>query len=158
MKFVFFCSYIVQSILVSQHKMLKLQLKFKNNFHIILLIFFFFRFGLIILPHVGIFYVLIFWSFDRNQTRALRYDVRGALYDLKPHEAPPGGYGNRLEYLTSEEQRAEQLCEEERYLYLYHNAEEEILYQGKLVQLPHRTNFCSINDLFYSVRQNQNKN
>ena len=58
--------------------------------------------------------------------------MRGALYDLKPHEPPPGGYGNRLDYLSAEEQRAEMLCEEERYLFLYHNEEEHILQQGKL--------------------------
>jgi len=60
-----------------------------------------------------------------------RYDVRGALCELAPHEAPPGGYGNRLEYLSAEEQRAEQLCEEERYLFLYNNEEELRLRQGE---------------------------
>ncbi|XP_053951980.1 protein suppressor of white apricot [Anastrepha ludens] len=58
-----------------------------------------------------------------------RYDVRGALSDLAPYEPPPGGYGNRLDYLSAEEQRAEQLCEEERYLYLYNNEEDHILRQ-----------------------------
>ncbi|XP_017465572.1 PREDICTED: protein suppressor of white apricot isoform X2 [Rhagoletis zephyria] len=58
-----------------------------------------------------------------------RYDVRGALSELAPHEPPPGGYGNRLDYLSAEEQRAEQLCEEERYLYLYNNEEDHILRQ-----------------------------
>lgn len=61
--------------------------------------------------------------------------MRGALYDLSPYEAPPGGYGNRLDYLTAEEQRAEQLCEEERYLFLYKNEEQHILHQGKLRQM-----------------------
>ncbi|XP_017006601.2 protein suppressor of white apricot isoform X3 [Drosophila takahashii] len=66
---------------------------------------------------------LIPWMGDVN-LKIDRYDVRGALCELAPHEAPPGGYGNRLEYLTAEEQRAEQLCEEERYLFLYNNEEE----------------------------------
>ncbi|XP_043660862.1 protein suppressor of white apricot isoform X1 [Drosophila teissieri] len=66
---------------------------------------------------------LIPWMGDVN-LKIDRYDVRGALCELAPHEAPPGGYGNRLEYLSAEEQRAEQLCEEERYLFLYNNEEE----------------------------------
>ncbi|KAI9589135.1 protein suppressor of white apricot [Glossina fuscipes] len=75
---------------------------------------------------------LIPWMGDHN-LKIDRYDVRGALYDLTPYEPPPGGYGNRLDYLTPEEQRAEQLCEEERYLFLYNdeldfitNQEEEL--------------------------------
>ncbi|XP_017067592.1 protein suppressor of white apricot isoform X2 [Drosophila eugracilis] len=66
---------------------------------------------------------LIPWMGDVN-LKIDRYDVRGALCELAPHEVPPGGYGNRLEYLSAEEQRAEQLCEEERYLFLYNNEEE----------------------------------
>jgi hypothetical protein len=57
-----------------------------------------------------------------------RYDVRGTLHDLTPHEPPPGGYTNRLDYLSPAEQRAEQLCEEERYYSLYRNEVEEELY------------------------------
>ncbi|XP_032580619.1 protein suppressor of white apricot isoform X3 [Drosophila sechellia] len=72
---------------------------------------------------------LIPWMGDVN-LKIDRYDVRGALCELAPHEAPPGGYGNRLEYLSAEEQRAEQLCEEERYLFLYNNEEELRLRQG----------------------------
>ncbi|XP_059622143.1 protein suppressor of white apricot isoform X2 [Phlebotomus argentipes] len=53
------------------------------------------------------------------------YDVRATLNDLKVYEAPPGGYTNRLDYLSPAEQRAEQLCEEERYFSLYHNEREE---------------------------------
>ncbi|KAH8339584.1 hypothetical protein KR074_012283 [Drosophila pseudoananassae] len=71
---------------------------------------------------------LIPWMGDVN-LKIDRYDVRGALCELTPHEAPPGGYGNRLEYLSAEEQRAEQLCEEERYLFLYNNEEELRLQQ-----------------------------
>ncbi|KAL7742555.1 hypothetical protein ACLKA6_004001 [Drosophila palustris] len=71
---------------------------------------------------------LIPWMGDVN-LKIDRYDVRGALCELSTYEAPPGGYGNRLEYLSSEEQRAEQLCEEERYLFLYNNEEELRLQQ-----------------------------
>lgn len=60
-----------------------------------------------------------------------RYDVRGALTDISRYEAPAGGYDNRLDYLTPEEQRAEQLCEQERYYSLYNNDVEEELYKGK---------------------------
>lgn len=59
-----------------------------------------------------------------------RYDVRATLSDLTPYEAPPGGYSNRLEGLTPAEQKAEQLCEEERYYSLYRNEIEEEVYQG----------------------------
>ncbi|KAH8259948.1 hypothetical protein KR044_005172 [Drosophila immigrans] len=71
---------------------------------------------------------LIPWMGDVN-LKIDRYDVRGALCELASYEAPPGGYGNRLEYLTADEQRAEQLCEEERYLFLYNNEEELRLQQ-----------------------------
>lgn len=47
-----------------------------------------------------------------------RYDVRGALYDLSEVEA--GGGGDRLEGL-SEQERAKEMCEYERYLALYHD-------------------------------------
>lgn len=60
-----------------------------------------------------------------------RYDARGALHDLAPYEPPPGGYQNRLEGLTAAEQKAEQLCEEERYYSLYNNEVEEEMYQGR---------------------------
>ncbi|XP_065723832.1 protein suppressor of white apricot isoform X3 [Drosophila suzukii] len=75
---------------------------------------------------------LIPWMGDVN-LKIDRYDVRGALCELAPHEAPPGGYGNRLEYLSAEEQRAEQLCEEERYLFLYNNEEELRLRQERVL-------------------------
>lgn len=61
-----------------------------------------------------------------------RYDVRATLSDLAPYEAPPGGYDNRLEYLSPAEQKAEQLCEEERYYSLYRNEIVEEVYQGIL--------------------------
>ncbi|XP_070853387.1 protein suppressor of white apricot isoform X5 [Drosophila suzukii] len=78
---------------------------------------------------------LIPWMGDVN-LKIDRYDVRGALCELAPHEAPPGGYGNRLEYLSAEEQRAEQLCEEERYLFLYNNEEELRLRQVPIKSIP----------------------
>lgn len=60
-----------------------------------------------------------------------RYDVRANLTDLSIYEAPPGGYTNRIGDLTSAEQRAEQLCEEERYFSLYNNDLDEEMYHGK---------------------------
>ncbi|XP_039448786.1 protein suppressor of white apricot [Culex pipiens pallens] len=71
---------------------------------------------------------LIPWSGD-NQLKIDRYDARGALHDLSQHEPPIGGYGNRLDCLAPAEQRAEQLCEEERYYSLYANEVEEEIYQ-----------------------------
>uniref|UniRef100_A0A182N6D2 SURP motif domain-containing protein n=1 Tax=Anopheles dirus TaxID=7168 RepID=A0A182N6D2_9DIPT len=71
---------------------------------------------------------LIPWMGD-NQLKIDRYDARGALHDLSPYEPPPGGYQDRLEGLTAAEQRAEQLCEEERYYSLYNNEVEEEMYQ-----------------------------
>ncbi len=67
-----------------------------------------------------------------------RYDVRATLSDLHPYEAPSGGYTNRLDYLTPAEQRAEQLCEEERYRSLYDNDVDEELYRGKFLLCPIR--------------------
>lgn len=69
----------------------------------------------------------------RNTAR--RYDARGALHDLSQHEPPTGGYGNRLDCLAPAEQRAEQLCEEERYYSLYANEVEEEIYQGEGFEL-----------------------
>lgn len=60
----------------------------------------------------------------------IRYDVRAAISDLAQYEPPPGGYDNRLDYLSAAEQRAEQLCEEERYFSLFNNDFEEELYKG----------------------------
>lgn len=74
--------------------------------------------------------------------------MRGALYDLTPYEAPPGGYENRLESLTADERKAEQLCEEERYLFLYKNEEDIITQQGKLAQ-----RMCAV--LVLNVLQNE---
>uniref|UniRef100_A0A182YIC0 Inositol oxygenase n=1 Tax=Anopheles stephensi TaxID=30069 RepID=A0A182YIC0_ANOST len=71
---------------------------------------------------------LIPWMGD-NQLKIDRYDARGALHDLSPYEPPPGGYQDRLEGLTAAEQKAEQLCEEERYYSLYNNEVEEEMFQ-----------------------------
>nr|XP_019540201.2 protein suppressor of white apricot [Aedes albopictus] len=71
---------------------------------------------------------LIPWMGD-NQLKIDRYDARGALHDLSQHEPPLGGYGNRFDCLPPAEQRAEQLCEEERYYSLYANEVEEEIEQ-----------------------------
>ncbi|XP_055305495.1 protein suppressor of white apricot [Sitodiplosis mosellana] len=71
---------------------------------------------------------LIPWMGD-NTLKIDRYDVRAALTDINQYEAPPGGYDNRLDYLSPAEQRAEQLCEEERYYSLHNNDFEEELYK-----------------------------
>lgn len=71
---------------------------------------------------------LIPWMGD-NSLKIDRYDARGALHDLSQHEPPIGGYGNRVDCLAPAEQRAEQLCEEERYYSLYANEVEEEIYQ-----------------------------
>lgn len=55
------------------------------------------------------------------------------MTDISQHEPPPGGYDNRMDYLSAAEQKAEQLCEEERYISLYNNDIEEELYQGKKI-------------------------
>lgn len=60
--------------------------------------------------------------------------MRATLNDLKMYEAPPGGYTNRLDYLSAAEQKAEQLCEEERYYSLYHNEREEEYQQGRIFE------------------------
>ncbi|CAD7086754.1 unnamed protein product [Hermetia illucens] len=80
---------------------------------------------------------LIPWMGD-EALKIDRYDVRAALSDLSQYEPPPGGYTNRLECLTPAEQRAEQLCEEERYYSLYHNEEEEQMYQEEELKRLHQ--------------------
>lgn len=62
---------------------------------------------------------------------SLRYDVRGHCEDLTQFEAQAGGYGTRSDYLTPAEQRAETLCEEERYYSLLKNEVEEEMYRGE---------------------------
>lgn len=77
--------------------------------------------------------ICFFSSFAWGPLSSNRYDVRATLTDITQHEPPPGGYDNRMDYLSAAEQRAEQLCEEERYISLYNNDIEEELYQGKKV-------------------------
>lgn len=61
--------------------------------------------------------------------------MRATLSDISQYEAPPGGYTDRLGFLTPSEQRAEQLCEEERYFSLYNNDVEEEMHQGNFINL-----------------------
>lgn len=63
-----------------------------------------------------------------------RYDVRATLNDISQYEPPPGGYDNRMDYLSPAEQKAEQLCEQERYFSLYNNDMEEEIYKGNLLR------------------------
>lgn len=60
-----------------------------------------------------------------------RYDGRGALGDLKMYEPPPGGFDLRT-FLTEDELKVEQFCDEERYMSLYNNDAEESMYHGKI--------------------------
>lgn len=81
-----------------------------------------------------------------------RYDVRATLSDLTPYEVPPGGYSNRLDYLTPAEQKAEQLCEEERYYSLYTNEIEEEAYQGTQYTLSNMI-VCPVTHLPYILQR-----
>ncbi|XP_075158346.1 suppressor of white-apricot [Haematobia irritans] len=98
---------------------------------------------------------LIPWM-GENNLKIDRYDVRGALYDLTPYEPPPGGYENRLDCLTADEQRAEQLCEEERYLFLYKNEEDVTTKQEEeLKRLKQETNGGGYSQVGFSYDQSQ---
>ena len=55
-----------------------------------------------------------------------RFDVRGALYDLR--EATTSGPEQDM---TDAEKKTEELCEEERYLALYHDEEQYKLELGQ---------------------------
>lgn len=85
-----------------------------------------------------------------------RYDVRAALTDISQYEAPAGGYDNRLDYLSSEEQRAEQLCEHERYFSLYNNDVEEELYKGKSIAKTNNKHFRFYNNFCQCIPQKKN--
>lgn len=61
--------------------------------------------------------------------------MRATLNNLTIYEAPAGGFDNRLEHLSPDEQRAEQLCEEERYYSLIHCEIEEELYEGIIIAI-----------------------
>nr|CAG4650228.1 EOG090X07RL [Sida crystallina] len=67
--------------------------------------------------------LLIPWMGD-DAVKIDRYDARGTLSDLKPFEAPQGGY-DRFDGMTAEEKRLEKLLDEERYYAMYKNEEEE---------------------------------
>lgn len=58
-----------------------------------------------------------------------RYDGRGALADLRPHEPPPGGY-DRWQGLTERERKMEEVVDQERYLALYRDVDEEKMLEG----------------------------
>ncbi|CAG0881621.1 unnamed protein product [Darwinula stevensoni] len=70
---------------------------------------------------------LIPWMGDET-LKIDRYDVRAPLWDLKSWEAPPGGY-DRFQCLTLEERKVEEMCDEERYLALNHDIDEETFFQ-----------------------------
>lgn len=59
-----------------------------------------------------------------------RYDVRATLSEIAPYEASSSSHINRLDGLSSAEQQAENLAEEERYYSLFRNEVEEELYKG----------------------------
>lgn len=84
-------------------------------------------------------WILIIWFYS-----VLRYDVRGALYDLK--EAESGGGGDRWEGLTEEERAEEEKCDQERYLALYHDEFQYQEYQGKYNLIHYRNFFIWLND------------
>ena len=73
---------------------------------------------------------LIPWMGD-EALKIDRYDGRGALSDLKAHEAQPGMSAD--ECLTEAERKVELLCNEERYRALHCNEDEEALYQGNYI-------------------------
>lgn len=69
---------------------------------------------------------LIPWMGD-SKLMVDRFDVRGALYDLK--EAEAGGGADRWEGMTEEEKAEEEKCDYERYLALYHDEYQQQAYQ-----------------------------
>ncbi|KAF0301368.1 Protein suppressor of white apricot [Amphibalanus amphitrite] len=66
---------------------------------------------------------LIPWMADET-LKIDRYDGRGALSDLRPHEPPPGGY-DRWQGLTERERKLEEVVDQERYMALYKDEDEE---------------------------------
>lgn len=59
-----------------------------------------------------------------------RYDVRGALFDISKYEASNIETNIAWDSLSSDERKVELMCDEERYRALFHNEDEEALYQG----------------------------
>ncbi|XP_013776613.1 splicing factor, suppressor of white-apricot homolog isoform X1 [Limulus polyphemus] len=74
---------------------------------------------------------LIPWMGDENLLID-RYDARGYLYDLKRYEPKPDI--DPLGGLTEAEKRIEERCEEERYLELYKDVQEEEMYEEEEVK------------------------
>lgn len=62
-----------------------------------------------------------------------RYDGRGHLHDLRPHDADNVPLDRRR--LSEEEQRIEALCDEERYLELHTDLVEKAMYEGRYLPL-----------------------
>lgn len=60
------------------------------------------------------------------------------MSDIAPYEAPAGGFTDQLATLTLAEQRAEKMCEEERYHSLYNNDVEEEMYKDETLKRLHR--------------------
>lgn len=75
--------------------------------------------------------------------------MRATLSDIAPFEAPAGGYTDQLATLTLAEQRAEQLCEEERYHSLYHNDVEEEMYKDETLKRLHRERSSTYGQVAY---------
>lgn len=57
-----------------------------------------------------------------------RFDGRGHLYDLRPYDADINKPG--VSQLSSDEQRIERLCDEERYLELHTDIAEKAIQEG----------------------------
>ena len=76
-----------------------------------------------------------------------RYDGRGALSDLRPHEPPPGGH-DRWHGLTDRERKLEEVVDQERYMALYKDEDEERMLEGQLptVRHPILTAHCPLPD------------
>nr|CAG4649412.1 EOG090X07RL [Scapholeberis mucronata]SVE93672.1 EOG090X07RL [Scapholeberis mucronata] len=91
---------------------------------------------------------LIPWMGDYS-IKIDRYDARGTLFDLKPHESPQGGY-DRTEGLTAEERHIERLCDEERYFALYKDeAEEAVIKEEEIKRLNQDLNEVTSEEVSY---------
>ncbi|RXG67963.1 Splicing factor, suppressor of white-apricot-like protein [Armadillidium vulgare] len=74
---------------------------------------------------------LIPWMGD-SKLMIDRFDVRGTLYDLTEAESKP----SNPELLTEAEQKEEEICEQERYLALYHDeTQEQVAYEEESKRL-----------------------
>ncbi|XP_064489112.1 splicing factor, suppressor of white-apricot homolog isoform X2 [Ornithodoros turicata] len=62
-----------------------------------------------------------------------RYDARGYLHDLRQYEPKSGG-ADYLSALSNEERQLEELCEEERYLALFRDLQEEAIYKEEEIK------------------------